>query len=70
MAEEEDFGKIAYETYRQFVGGRSVNNQEIPPWEAQSDNLREAWTEAANAVLDEYEAPKGKSESSSKGKKS
>ena len=54
--EEPDYGRIAYEAYREYVGGRSVNNQEIPEWTSQSDALREAWTDAANAVLDEYES--------------
>jgi hypothetical protein len=49
-----DYGKIAYEAYLTFVGGHSVHGEPLPLWEDQTDFLKEAWTFAANSVINSY----------------
>lgn len=47
-----DLGKIAYEAYCEASGGKSlINNADLPTWEEQRPEISEAWTAAAQAVL-------------------
>ena len=49
-----NYGKTAYEAYRQWAGGKSlVSRQPIPPWEGLSADIRDAWEMSAKAVVDE-----------------
>ena len=44
-------GKIAYEAYYKASNGRSlVSGQQLPTWERQSEEIKEAWESAAAAV--------------------
>lgn len=50
----EDFGEIAYETYRDAVGGRSaITGEPLPTWQqqlVQRPGVAEAWVAVAQAV--------------------
>lgn len=52
MPDLELFGRAAYEAYCQCTGGRSaVTGAELPTWDNQRPDIREAWRAAADAVL-------------------
>lgn len=43
-------GKTAYEVYCTAVGGRSINDDPLPPWDEQNERIQDAWNKAAVAV--------------------
>lgn len=45
-------GRIAFEAYRDEVGGLSVTGTPIPDWEDLGDRIRLGWCAAAEAVED------------------
>jgi hypothetical protein len=49
-----ELGKIAYDAYGDSRGWTVFNGAPMPTWEAQSQELRDAWNAAAQAVLDEF----------------
>ena len=52
--EVEGLGKVAYTAYREHINHKSaITGLGIPPWEALSDEVREACVAAASAVLKE-----------------
>jgi hypothetical protein len=53
--EEPDLGQIAYEAYCKERGWLSHAGQPLPPWDEQSQGLRDAWTAAAEAVREAVE---------------
>ena len=50
MIEIKDGGKLAYDTYCDAVGWKSVRGDDLPKWEDQSERLQRAWDKAALAV--------------------
>jgi hypothetical protein len=46
----EELGKVAYEAYGEARGWETVGGGWMPSWEQQSQELREAWNAAAQAV--------------------
>lgn len=49
-------GQIAYRAYVECVGGLSINNEVLPPWEDLPDLIKEAWQYAADEVTLSEEA--------------
>jgi hypothetical protein len=48
-----DLGKIAYEAYCKFSGGKSlVSGEQLPTWDNQDSKIRDAWRAAAQAVME------------------
>lgn len=44
-------GRAAYEAYCHAVGGRSaISGEELPTWDGQRPDIREAWRAAADAA--------------------
>jgi len=46
-----DLGKVAYEAYGEARSWKTVAGEEMPRWEEQSQELRDAWDAAAQAVV-------------------
>lgn len=55
MTEEKTPGQIAFEAYRESVGGVAVNGLPIPPWANVKDSIRYGWEDAAMAVIRWFE---------------
>lgn len=51
-----ELGKTAYCAYVHAVGGKSIRGEDLPTFDAQRENLREAWIAAALAVAEEVRA--------------
>jgi hypothetical protein len=52
-----DFGKLAYDAYRQFSDGKSlISGAPIPEWDGMPVLIRAAWCAAADAVEDALRA--------------
>ena len=49
----ETMGKIAFEAYVEAVGGKNYDGKLIPKWENLATPIRQAWHQAAWAVMDE-----------------
>lgn len=45
-------GKIAYDAYGESRGWTVVDGARMSPWEGQTEELKDAWANAAAAVLD------------------
>lgn len=45
-----DLGKVAYDAYGEARGWKVVGGAPMPTWEEQSQELRDAWSAAAQAV--------------------
>jgi hypothetical protein len=43
-------GQVAYEAYALAVGGKAVNGDTIPAWDATHERVRRGWAAAADAV--------------------
>lgn len=43
-------GKVAYEAYAQFTGGKTFDGREMPTWENLTDRIRSAWEAASTAA--------------------
>lgn len=57
QADDDKWGKIAYEAYLGQTGGRSlVSGAELPKWEDNEDKYRTAWIAVARTVLLQAEA--------------
>jgi hypothetical protein len=56
MIMRELFGRIAYDAYCESRGWKSVRGEPLPQWKDQSENLRESWMKAADAVIAAYKA--------------
>lgn len=50
---EQDMGRLAYETYKQSVGGKAVNGDDLPAFENLPLKINVAWIAAARAVATE-----------------
>lgn len=47
-----DFGQIAYEAYAAKANGISlISGAELPPWDVLNGSIQEAWSAAAQAVV-------------------
>ena len=55
----ETMGKIAFDAYVKAVGGKTYDGKPIPKWEDLSIPIRQAWSKAARAVLDEVNRQAG-----------
>lgn len=55
MNTQQSLGQIAFEAYRQSVGGRTYDDKPIPAWAELSESIRLAWDTAANAVVLRWE---------------
>lgn len=66
-SQADDLAGIAYEAYRQSVGGKSFTGDDLPHWRetkvlssgvrAIPDNIRQAWRDAVTAVVENLERP-------------
>jgi hypothetical protein len=45
-----ELGMIAYEAYGDSRAWKTVGGTDMPTWDDQSEELRQAWRDAANAV--------------------
>ena len=51
------YGQIAYEGYFDSCGGKSlISGAPLPPWDAQSSEIKIAWGRAALEVINAWEA--------------
>ena len=56
LIQETDVAKIAYDAYVKAAGGISLTTgAKLPPFEALSISIQEAWGAAADAVMDAVE---------------
>lgn len=46
-------GQVAFEAYREKVGGQTYDGKPIPLWGELSERIRQAWEVAAGAVAEE-----------------
>jgi hypothetical protein len=53
------YGRIAFETYKNHVGGKAYNGNPIPGWDDMTDLQRDAWDLAATGVIQEHERDDG-----------
>jgi hypothetical protein len=45
-------GQVAYEGYFDSCGGKSlISGAPLPTWDSQAENIKEAWEDAASAVI-------------------
>lgn len=44
-------GKVGYEAYAAFTGGKTFDGRQMPTWEELPDRIRNAWRESAIAIL-------------------
>lgn len=51
MTDVQVAAQLAYEAYVVSVGGKAFNGDDLPGWHALPTRIRDAWAEAANAVL-------------------
>lgn len=47
-------GKAAYEAFAYARHWKTFNGETMPTWEAQQENMREAWQQSAEAVIAAY----------------
>lgn len=47
-------GKAGYEAYAKSTGGKTFDGREMPKWEDLPQRIRDAWTQAANAILEAW----------------
>jgi hypothetical protein len=47
---DQQLGEIAYNAYCESRGWKSVRGEHLPHWKEQSQELRDAWARAADAV--------------------
>lgn len=52
--DEPNYAKAAYDAYCESRGWVSVRGDALPQFEAQSPELRDAWSEAAAAVIERF----------------
>lgn len=52
MAETPSLARIAYEAYKDAVGGRSVHGEELPYFGALDETVVAGWSAAAAAVAE------------------
>jgi hypothetical protein len=48
-----DIGKIGYEAYAKFTGGKTFDGRDMPEWGDLTDRIQDAWRAAARAILGE-----------------
>lgn len=48
---EKTMGMIAFQAYCKFTGGKTFQKKPIPPWADISEHIQQAWTAAAQAVV-------------------
>lgn len=48
------FGRVAFETYRNAVGGKTYDGKPIPGWDSLTEIQQAAWDLAAQGVIEEY----------------
>ena len=54
------YGQIAYEAYCAYTNWKSlVSGADLPKWESVKPEIKEAWEESAQCLIDEYEAGEG-----------
>ena len=44
-------GRIGYEAYARFTGGKTFDGRTMPTWDALPERIRDAWAVAASAVI-------------------
>ena len=49
-----NYGEVAYNAYCEHRGWKSIRGDPLPKFEAQSEDLKEAWVAAGNAAVQEY----------------
>lgn len=47
----EDAGKVGYEAYAKFTGGKTFDGRDMPKWDDLTENIQNAWRAAAHAIL-------------------
>lgn len=43
-------GKIGYEAYAKFTGGKTFDGRDMPAWDDLGEKIQGAWTIAADAI--------------------
>lgn len=59
-SEQTKFGRLAFEEYRNAVGGETYDKKPIPQWDELPEHIRVAWIAAAFAVVEAYVAMEAK----------
>lgn len=52
----QELAKIAFAAYRERVGGKTYDGQELPQWEGLHPGVREGWIAAIKAAKNEIAA--------------
>lgn len=50
--DETNYAKVGYEAYAEFTGGKTFDGRDMPKWGNLPDKTKEAWLEAALAILE------------------
>jgi hypothetical protein len=50
--DEKDYGQIGYEAYAEFTGGKTWDGRDMPKWDNLPNKIKEAWLEAALAIIE------------------
>jgi hypothetical protein len=53
-AQDDSDARLAYDTYRQAVGGTAFNDIPLPGFDGLGDRQKSGWVEVAAALWDEY----------------
>lgn len=53
--DDQRFGLLAFHVYAGIVEGQTHDGRLIPDWDHLTDKIREAWTAAAQAVIDNHD---------------
>ena len=57
ILDDEAYAKVAYDAYCESRGWVSVRGDPLPPFEAQSPELKSAWGFSARAVVEKFTTP-------------
>lgn len=49
-----NYGQIAFEAYCDSVGNKTYDNKPIPKWEDLTEQIKQAWNNAANEAIKAY----------------
>ncbi len=50
MSEDRTLGKVGYEAYAKFTGGKTYDGRDMPAWDDLTDRIQGAWQAAAEAI--------------------
>ena len=51
LARVRELGRVGYEGYAASTGGKTFDGRDMPTWDALPDRIRQAWSDAATAII-------------------